>query len=76
RDSQRPLADSITNIGLAANDPASPYMRRASDNTTYFLQTKLGFVPVQQGTGAGQLNNLIKIGYTSAGQVKLAVDNT
>lgn len=76
RDSQRPLADSITNIGLAANDPASPYMRRASDNATYFLQTKLGFVPVQQGTGAGQLNNLIKIGYTSAGVVKLAVDNT
>ncbi|MCQ9393323.1 phage tail protein [Pseudomonas viridiflava] len=75
RDAARPLADSITNIGFAANDPASPYMRRASDNSVYFLQARLGFVPVQQGTGPGQSNNLVKFGWSSGG-LKAAVDNT
>ncbi|WP_122516784.1 phage tail protein [Pseudomonas viridiflava] len=75
RDAQRPLADSITNIGFAANDPASPYMRRASDSSVYFLQARLGFVPVQQGTGPGQSNNLVKFGW-SPGGLKAAVDNT
>ncbi|MEE3913532.1 phage tail protein [Pseudomonas viridiflava] len=75
RDAQRPLADSITNIGFAANDPTQPYMRRASDNTTYFLQTRIPYVPVQQGTGPGQSANLIKLGW-SPGGLKAAVDNT
>lgn len=76
RDAQRPLADSITNIGLAANDPASPYMRRSADSSVVFLQPRLNFSPVQAGTGAGQLSNLVKIGYTSAGNVRMTVDNT
>ncbi|RML39825.1 putative Tail fiber protein H [Pseudomonas savastanoi pv. glycinea] len=62
RDSQRPLADSITNIGFAGNDVNLPYMRRTVDGTVYYLQPRLGFTPVQQGTGVGQLSNLIRIG--------------
>ncbi|MCF5470806.1 phage tail protein [Pseudomonas syringae] len=63
RDSQRPLADSITNIGFAGNNTNLPYMRRASDGAVYYLQPRLNFNPVQQGTGVGQLANEIKIGY-------------
>ncbi|EGH16294.1 tail fiber protein H [Pseudomonas savastanoi pv. glycinea str. race 4] len=75
RDSQRPLADSITNIGFAGNDVNLPYMRRTVDGTVYYLQPRLGFTPVQQGTGVGQLSNLIRIGYDGA-QPRLTVDNT
>ncbi|WP_240995104.1 phage tail protein [Pseudomonas viridiflava] len=75
RNAQRPLADSITNIGFAANDPTQPYMRRASDNATYFLQTRIPYTPVQQGTGPGQSANLVKLGWSTGG-LKAAVDNT
>lgn len=39
----------------------------------------LGFTPVQQGTGVGQLTNTIRIGYSVSGQnsgIKMTVDNT
>lgn len=36
-----------------------------------------GFAAVQQGTGVGQsLSNLIKIGWSSAGKLRVSVDNT
>lgn len=38
-------------------------------------QNALGFTPVQQGTGAGQLNNTVKIGW-SVGGLKAQVDST
>ncbi|PHN43164.1 hypothetical protein [Pseudomonas syringae] len=75
RDSQRPLADWVSTIGMSSNNPELPYMRRASDNTVYYLQPRLGFAPVQQGTGAGQGNNLIKIGYDGTNP-RITVDAT
>nr|WP_282741890.1 phage tail protein [Pseudomonas syringae] len=75
RDSQRPLADWISTVGIAANNPDMPYMRRSSDNTVYYLQPRLGFAPVQQGTGAGQGSNLIKIGYDGTNP-RITVDAT
>lgn len=75
RDSQRPLADWISTIGIAANNPEMPYMRRSSDNTLYYLQPRLAFTPVQQGTGAGQGSNTIKIGYDGTSP-RITVDST
>lgn len=39
-------------------------------------QSSLGFTPVQQGTGAGQSSNQLKIGWSSVGRLRLTVDNT
>jgi hypothetical protein len=40
------------------------------------FQPLLGFTPVQQGTGIGQLSNAVKIGWSSAGHLKATVDTT
>ncbi|WP_347403474.1 phage tail protein [Pseudomonas piscis] len=42
------------------------------------LQQKLGFTPVQQGTGHGQGSNTVKIGWSTdqSPRLKLTVDNT
>ncbi|EQB09672.1 gp53-like domain-containing protein [Novosphingobium lindaniclasticum] len=39
------------------------------------IPARLGFTPVQQGTGVGHLSNVIKIGW-SGSRVKLTVDST
>ncbi|WP_024683984.1 hypothetical protein [Pseudomonas syringae] len=75
RDLQRPLRDSITYVGLANNKPDAPYMRRESDGALVSLQPSLGFTPVQQGGGTGQLDNKVKIGWSNNG-LKAMVDNT
>jgi hypothetical protein len=36
----------------------------------------LGFNPVQQGTGVGQLSNVVKIGYSAQNKIKATVDIT
>lgn len=36
----------------------------------------IGFTPVQQGTGVGQTNNAIKIGYSAGSRLKVTVDST
>lgn len=38
-------------------------------------QSKLGFVPVQQGTGIGQLNSTVKIGWTGS-RTKITINET
>ncbi|WP_122469075.1 phage tail protein [Pseudomonas viridiflava] len=73
RDTQRPLRDSITHVGMAGNQADSPYMRRESDGGVYYLQSRLGFTPVQQGGGVGQQGNLIRIGW-SGSSLKATVD--
>lgn len=40
------------------------------------VTTALGFTPVQQGTGVLQLANIVKIGYTAAGKVRVTIDNS
>ena len=39
-------------------------------------QNNIGFTPIQQGTGIGQLNNTIKIGWSDGYKLKATVDNT
>jgi hypothetical protein len=36
----------------------------------------LGYTPVQQGTGVGQLGNVVKIGWSSGSRVKVTIDST
>jgi phage-related tail fiber protein len=76
RDAQRPLADSISNLGFASNNPALPYMRRTSDGTVYYLQPSLGFTPIEQGGGANMQANKLRMGYNGAGSVRFQVDAT
>lgn len=67
--------DWIKAAGLDANNPASPYMRKADDNSIVYLQPRLGFTPVQQGGGANQGTSKIYIGWDGTG-VRVQVDNT
>ena len=39
-------------------------------------QDNLGYTPVQQGTGTGQLTNTVKIGWSSSNRLKASVDDT
>lgn len=39
-------------------------------------QPALGYTPVQQGTGVGQLSNVVKIGWSSGGRLRATVDAT
>lgn len=39
-------------------------------------QDALGYTPVQQGTGVGQLTNIVKIGWSAASKLKVTVDST
>lgn len=40
------------------------------------IPARLGFTPVQQGTGVGQTANPIKIGWSSGGKLKVTVDSS
>lgn len=70
----RVIRDGITAAGLAGGDLNLPYFRRETDGQIKYLQPRLGYTPVQQGTGIGQLGNLIKIGW-SGNALKVTVDN-
>lgn len=74
----RPLRDAVTTIGLASDNPEYPYMRRESDGGIYYLQSRLGFTPIQQGTGLGQGTNAVKIGWSNdqSSKLRLTVDNS
>lgn len=39
-------------------------------------QNALGYTPVQQGTGVGQLSNVVKIGWASGSKTKITIDST
>lgn len=60
--------DTCNTAGLSGG--TAPYMRRSSDNAVIYLQTNLGYTPVQQFNG-----NAVKLGYNSTyGRVELVVD--
>ena len=40
------------------------------------ITARLGYTPVQQGTGTGQLSNTVKIGWSSGVRLKATVDTT
>ena len=48
----------------------------ASGLTSGVAVANLGYTPVQQGTGSGQLSNTVKIGWSSAQRLKATVDAT
>jgi hypothetical protein len=52
---------------------ARTYLTKAQADSYY--HPLLGYTPVQQGTGVGQLNNLVKIGWTGS-RLAITVDNT
>lgn len=74
-----------TNLGVAAADgtgATGTWPIGISGSSAYFggqlpayYQTALGFTPVQQGGGAGQLANKVYIGWTGS-QLKAQVDST
>ncbi|MGY1446046.1 phage tail protein [Pseudomonas chlororaphis] len=64
---ERVLRDGITYAGFASNDPNTPYFRRASDNSVYALQLKLGYTPVRQGGGNAQGSNQVMLGWATDG---------
>lgn len=51
-------------------------LRDGAGFTAGAVAAGLGFTPVQQGTGPSQLSNIIKIGWSGAAQLRLAVDGT
>lgn len=47
-------------------------------DSTYYtaIATRLGYTPVQQGTGTGQLTNAVKIGWSANSVIRIQVDST
>lgn len=68
-----------TNLGLGNVDNTSDANKPVSTATATALagkQASLGFTPVQQGGGIGQLTNTVKIGWAAGSQLKATVDTT
>lgn len=83
------FADAKT--GLVANTTGlhvnSTYIGTLSANNTTYLNgqlatyytdipSRLGYTPVRQGGGTGQLGNVVYIGWTSGGTLSLQIDST
>ncbi len=64
------LSDAVrsTLAGVLAN------VMTFADLTVAAIVTALGFTPVQQGTGEGQLGNTVKIGWSAANRLRATVD--
>ncbi|KAF2393153.1 phage tail protein [Pseudomonas frederiksbergensis] len=74
---QRVYGDSISYAGFASDNPEYPYFRRRADNAVHYLQRRLGFTPVQQGGGANQGSNTVRIGWSQVGSgIRAQVDAT
>ncbi|WP_116866351.1 phage tail protein [Pseudomonas syringae] len=72
---QRVAGDSIQTAGFASDNPEFPYFRRSSNGGIYYLQNRLGFTPVQQGGGASQNANTLRLGWSNNGAgLRLQVD--
>ena len=72
---QRVAGDSIQTAGFASDNPEYPYFRRTSTGGIYYLQNRLGFTPVQQGGGASQNANTLRLGWSNNGAgLRLQVD--
>ncbi|RRV08094.1 phage tail protein [Pseudomonas sp. v388] len=72
---QRVAADAIQTAGFAADNPDLPYFRRTSTGLVHYLQPRLGFTPPQQGGGANQAANTLRLGWSTKGSgLRLQVD--
>jgi hypothetical protein len=72
------IANGAAGLILATNgtsaDPS--FQTVASLITSSVVTTALGFTPVQQGTGVGQLTNVVKIGWSAASYPKITIDSS
>ncbi|MBI6798125.1 phage tail protein [Pseudomonas syringae] len=74
---QRIAGDSVQTAGFASDNPDFPYFRRTSTGGIHYLQTRLGFMPVQQGGGANQSTNQLRLGWgTDGAGIRAQVDAT
>lgn len=68
----------IVNVKTYINTALANYYTKAESDNKY--QLKLGYTPVQTGTGIDQLTNVVKIGWGDqtkyAGRVRITIDNT
>ncbi|XYQ84462.1 phage tail protein [Pseudomonas syringae] len=72
----RVVADSILAAGFAGDNTELPYFRRRSDSAVHYLQPRLGFTPIRQGSGAYQGNNTLRLGWATNGAgIRAQVDN-
>ncbi|RMP30167.1 Tail fiber protein H [Pseudomonas syringae pv. antirrhini] len=72
---QRVAGDAIQTAGFASDNPEFPYFRRTSTGGIHYLQNRLGFTPVQQGGGANQASNQLRLGWATNGAgVRAQVD--
>ncbi|KIQ33804.1 phage tail protein [Pseudomonas viridiflava] len=75
--SARIAADSITTAGFAGDNPELPYFRRTATGAVHYLQKHIGYTPVQQGGGANQAGNQLRLGWATNGAgVRAQVDAT
>lgn len=74
--STRLVGDNSTYVGFASGDKALPYIRH-TDATTVLLQPQLGYTPVEQGGGIGQIPNKIRYGWDNQGRgLRAQVDSS
>ncbi|RMR68355.1 phage tail protein [Pseudomonas savastanoi] len=74
---QRIAGDAVQTAGFASDNPDFPYFRRTSTGGIHYLQTRLGFMPVQQGGGANQSTNQLRLGWgTDGAGIRAQVDAT
>ncbi len=64
---QRIAGDSVQTAGFASDNPDFPYFRRTSTGGIHYLQNRLGYTPVQQGGGASQASNQLRLGWATNG---------
>lgn len=63
-------------IGGTENSKAATSLRVAEYVASQNLQKNLGYTPVQQGTGIGQSQNTVKIGWSASDRLRLTVDTS
>jgi hypothetical protein len=72
------LSNAITQYISAAGAPVQSVFGRQGNVTlgTSDVTNALGYTPVQQGTGIGQSQNIVKIGWSGGAKLKVTVDAT
>jgi hypothetical protein len=74
--------DGATDVPSALDDQQryhGSFIAQLRDGTGFTagaVVASLGFTPVQQGTGASQLTNVVKIGWSASTQLRLQIDAT
>ena len=66
------------NLGTYAINISASAAKLNGQTASYYtdIPARLGYTPVQQGTGVGQSANAVKIGWDASSKLKATVDNT